>query len=106
MEILAGNELLSGAAVYLAPSGEWVEDLQAARVFSKEETEARDAVIAATKKTMRINGIEIETVRVVEGRLVPDRMREVIRAKGPTVPAGPQHSTDRQHLGEDGHVSV
>ena len=52
MEILAGNELTSGATVYLDRKGSWVEDLQAARVFGKDEAEARDAAIAATKTTV------------------------------------------------------
>ena len=103
MEILAGNELLSGAAVYFSPSGAWVEDLQAARTFAEEDVEARDAVIASSKRTLRIVGIEIETVTVINGTLVPDRMREKIRAAGPTAPYA---HTDRQHLSEDGHVSI
>ncbi len=101
MEILTGNELISGATVYLDPAGKWVEDLQSARVFAREEAEARDAAIAATRQTMRINSIEIEKVAVVDGRIVPERLRERIRAAGPTAPA-----QDRQHLGEDGHVSI
>lgn len=101
MEILTGNELMSGATVYLDRDGRWVEDLQQARIFSKEEAEARDAAIAATKKTMRINSVEIETVTVKEGVIHPDRIRERIRAEGPTAPR-----FERQHLDEDGHVSI
>ncbi len=101
MEILTGNELISGATVYLDRDGRWVEDLQQARLFSTDEAEARDAAMAATKKTMRINSLEIETVKVLDGALVPDRLREIIRAEGPTAPR-----FDRQHLGEDGHVQI
>ena len=101
MEILTGNELTSGATVYLSPSGDWVEELQAARLFSRDEAAARDDALAATRKTMRIISLEIETVTVVDGRIVPDRLRERIRALGPTAPV-----FDRQHLSEDGHVSI
>ena len=101
MEILTGNEVMSGATVYLAKTGEWVEELQQARVFLKEEAEARDAAIAATKKTMRINSLEIETVTLKDGEIVPDRIRERIRAEGPTAPR-----FERQHLDKDGHVSI
>ena len=101
MEILTGNELMSGATVYLDRDGNWVEDLQQARVFLKEEAEARDAAIAATKKTMRINSLEIETVTLRDGMIHPDRIRERIRADGPTAPR-----FDRQHLDKDGHVSI
>ena len=101
MEILTGNEVMSGATVYLDREGNWVEDLQAARVFLKEEAEARDAAIAATKKTMRINSLEIETVQLRDGVIYPDRIRERIRAEGPTAPR-----MDRQHLDKDGYVSI
>jgi hypothetical protein len=101
MDILTGNELISGATVYLDREGNWVEELQQARTFGKDEAEARDAAIAATKATMRINSLEIETVKVVDGMLVPDRIREKIRAEGPTAPR-----FDRQHLGKDDHVSI
>ena len=101
MEILTGNELMSGATVYLARDGEWVESLQEARLFGPSETEARDAAIASTKQTLRILSLEIETVSVVDGRIVPLRLRERIRAAGSTAPV-----LDRQHLDEDGHVSI
>jgi hypothetical protein len=101
MEILTGNELMSGATVYLDREGRWVEDLQQARVFLKEEAEARDAALAATKKTLRVISLEIETVTVRDGVIHPDRLRELIRAEGPTAPR-----FDRQHLDEDGHVSI
>jgi hypothetical protein len=101
MEILTGNELMSGATVYLDRDGRWVEELEQARVFLKEEAEARDAAIVATKKTLRINSLEIETVTLRDGNIYPDRIRERIRAEGPTAPR-----FDRQHLDKDGHVSI
>ncbi|HQZ12090.1 MAG TPA: DUF2849 domain-containing protein [Devosia sp.] len=101
MEILTGNELLSGATVYLDRDGRWVEDLQSARTFAKDEAEARDAAIAATKATARINSLEIETVQLRDGLIYPDRIRERIRAEGPTAPR-----FERQHLKEGDHVSI
>jgi len=101
MDILTGNELLSGATVYLAPSGEWVESLQAARLFGPNEAAARDEAIALTKATLRILSLEIEKVAVVDGRIVPERLRERIRSLGSTAPV-----LDRQHLDRDGHVSI
>ena len=101
MEILTGNELMSGATVYLDRQGKWVEELQEARVFVAEELEAKEHAIAATKKTGRINSLEVETVTLRDGVIHPDRIRERIRAEGPTTPR-----FDRQHLDEDGHVSI
>ena len=107
MDILTGNELVSGAAVYFGRDGVWLADLQAARVFAPDEEGPRDAAILASKATGRIVGIEIETVEQVGGRLVPKRLRERIRAAGPTAPlAANGQALDRQHLGEDGHVSI
>jgi hypothetical protein len=101
MDILTGNELMSGATVYLDRNGDWVEDLASARLFGPDETAARDQAIAKTKATLRILSLEIETVAVVDGQIVPDRLRERIRALGATTPV-----MDRQHLDEDGHVSI
>ena len=106
MEILAGNELTSGTAVYLDRHGNWGESLQAARLFGNDETEARDLAIAASKATGRIVGIEIEEVEDLNGHLIPKRMRERIRAAGPTTTAWNGETFGRQHLDEDGHVSI
>jgi hypothetical protein len=107
MEILTGNELISGATVYLDGAGIWVEDLQAARLFSKEEQAERDGALAATKATGRIISVEIEEIEQVDGQIVPRRLRERIRAAGPTAPLTLNGlAYDRQHLGEDGHVSI
>ena len=101
MEILTGNELLSGATVYLDRDGRWVEDLQQARLFLAEEKAAREAAIAATAATGRILSVETEKVTLVDGQLGPDRLRERIRATGSTAPG-----FDRQKLGEGDHVSI
>ncbi|ODT67611.1 MAG: hypothetical protein ABS75_23395 [Pelagibacterium sp. SCN 63-23] len=107
MEILTGNELTSGATVYLDGAGHWVEDLQAARLFSKEEAAERDAALAATKATGRVISLEIEEVSQEGGHIVPKRLRERIRAAGPTAPLTLNgQAYDRQHLGDDGHVSI
>ena len=107
MEILTGNELTSGGTVYLDAHNNWVEDLQAARVFSKEETAERDGALATTKGGGRVISLEIEEVTLEQGVITPKRLRERIRAAGPTAPLTLNGEIyDRQHLGEDGHVSI
>ena len=101
MKILTGNELLSGATVYLDAQGRWIEDLQTARVFAKDEAEALDAALAATKATGRVVSLESEDVELRDGVIHPLRIRERIRAEGPTAPR-----FERQHLAEDEHVSI
>lgn len=100
-KILTGNELLSGAVVYLDSSGRWVEDVQSARVFGDEETEALDAATAASQRTGRVVSIETEEVEVRDGAIHPLRTRARIRAEGPTAPR-----FDRQPLAEDEYVSI
>jgi hypothetical protein len=107
MEILTGNELISGGTVYLDAHNKWVEDLQGARRFGKDETAERDAALAATKAGGRVISLEIEEVTLDGGSIVPRRLRERIRAAGPTAPLTLNGAIyDRQHLGEDGHVSI
>lgn len=107
MEILTGNELTSGGTVYLDATGTWVESLQAARIFSKEETAERDGALAATKAGGRVISLEIEEVTLEQGLITPKRLRERIRAAGPTAPLTLNGAIyDRQHLDEDGHVSI
>nr|WP_295887103.1 DUF2849 domain-containing protein [uncultured Devosia sp.] len=107
MEILTGNELTSGGTVYLDINNNWVEDLQASRLFAKEETAERDAALAATKAGGRVISLEIEEVTLEQGVITPKRLRERIRAAGPTAPLTLNGEIyDRQHLGEDGHVSI
>lgn len=102
MEILTANELISGAVVYLDDKGDWQQDIEKARRFAPGDAEARDDLIARATATGRIVSIEIEKFDLVDGKLVPQRLRERIRAEGPTAPYGPE----RQELGEDGHVSL
>src|SRR3546814_18462231 len=86
MEILTGNELISGGTVYLNAGNRWVEDLQAARLFSQDDAEARDAALAATKAGGRIVSVEIEDVSPDGDRILPQRLRARIREAGPPAP--------------------
>lgn len=101
MDILTGNELLSGATVYLDAAGNWQMDINAARLFTKEEADVRDGLLKEAGQSGRIVSLEVETVQQVDGKIVADRLRERIRAEGPTAPYGPE----RQELG-DSHVSL
>ena len=101
MEIVTGNELKSGATVYYYADGRWDVDIDQASVFGPEESERRDEVLAKAKATGRLVSLEVEQVSVEGGRVVAQRLRERIRAEGPTAPR-----MKPQMLEEGDHVSV
>lgn len=102
MEILTANELVSGAVVYLDDAGIWQMDINKARCFGDDDVDAKAAAVEAGAATGRLVSLEAEKVTSVDGKIIAVRLRERIRAEGPTAPYGPE----RQELGEDGHVSV
>lgn len=84
-KILTANDLLHGGTVYYTASGTWsahVEDAEVA--MSPEAVEALKEAGADAFKSNAV--IEMEVVDIHEnGELRPARLREVIRATGPTV---------------------
>ena len=100
-DILTANALLSGQAVYLTEDGRWLADIGSARLFFAGDAEARDREVAIAKTDMTLIGIEIEQVEKQGNRIVAVRLRERIRANGPTIAAGPADTGKR-----DRHVSV
>ena len=86
-KVLTANRLSDGIAVWLDANGEWIEDLQGAlvarhaeAVASLEEIGKRDF---AANKVVDVNVIEVAEEN---GQLWPTRLRERIRAAGPTIP--------------------
>ncbi len=100
-EIITGNELASGATIYLTESGEWVQDIDRARVFAKEEAALRDEWLAKARANHRILSLEIEVAERDGDKVIAERLRERIRAEGPTAPR-----MEIQALGEENNVSV
>ncbi len=106
MEILTANELISGATVYFLVDGDWGAQIDRARVFSNEETPERDRVVAQAEASGALISIESENVRVNGGRVVANRLRERIRAQGPTAPRHRPQKPDIHHAVEFTHVSL
>ena len=85
-KVLTANRLGDGVAVWLDANGEWTERLQDALVA--RHTEAVDALEAIGKRDFaanRVVDIAIIDVQETEGQLWPLRLRERIRAAGPTM---------------------
>ena len=89
MKIISANRLSDGIVVYLAGSG-WVASIGAAAILNAED--AIDAGLAMAKRA--VANREIVDVAAIDVTLdensapVPVRLRERIRAFGPTVEYG------------------
>lgn len=85
-KVLTANRLTDGIAVWLDASGQWSEDLQSALVA--RHAEAISALEAVGKRDFAANRVVDLAVIDVEdhdGRIWPVRIRERIRAEGPTI---------------------
>ncbi len=85
-KVLTANRLSDGISVWLDAAGHWTETLQDAFVARhKEAVDALDATgkqAFADNKVVDVNVVDVEEV---DGQLRPLRMRERIRAEGPTI---------------------
>ncbi len=83
-KIATGNRLRDGAVIYLNRSGSWSTEVSEARVAAnaEEEAEIKATLDAAVKNNFLIDAAIIE-VRAADK--APARLREQIRAIGPTV---------------------
>lgn len=88
LQLVTANRLRDGAVVYLAPEGRWSERIEAAVVAADKAAVEALLALAAEHVAARIvvapYAIEVEEKG---GRREPLRYRELIRARGPTVPA-------------------
>jgi hypothetical protein len=86
-KVLTANRLSDGISVWLDAAGNWNESLQEA--FVARHKEAADALEATGKQAFADNkvvDVNVVDVEEVDGVLRPLRMRERIRAGGPTIP--------------------
>jgi hypothetical protein len=86
-KVLTANRLGDGIAVWLNATGEWVEDLQNALIARHPEAAASLEDIG--KRDFSANlVVDVAIVDVSEegGQIWPLRLRERIRAAGPTIP--------------------
>ena len=83
-KILTANRLRDGAVVYLGRDGNWSSEIATARFAHNDEEEQalKDAGAAAAKANLVVDVQVIDTA-VSDKR--PLRLRELIRATGPTV---------------------
>jgi len=84
-QMLTANRLRDGQVLYWR-GGEWVLELADGEVFT--DPKSADAALAAAARFVEKNEVVatyLFDVRVVAGRIVPVKEREIIRAAGPSV---------------------
>lgn len=85
-KVLTANRLCDGVSVWLDAAGIWNEQLQAAFVARhKEAVEALEATGRQAFADNEVVDVNVVDVEEVDGELRPLRMRERIRALGPTI---------------------
>lgn len=85
-QIVTANSLIDGDVVFRAADGTWVRDVNAAGVLADKGTaEAALAAAGEDVKAAKVVDIALIDVKVEGAAVVPVRLRERIRAFGPTV---------------------
>ncbi|MEP9386700.1 DUF2849 domain-containing protein [Mesorhizobium sp. KR9-304] len=85
MKVLTANRLTDGEAVWFAKDGSWAEEIGLSEVVGDKEGEARlEAIGKAALDNNEVVDVNLIDVELVDGGIVPQRLRERIRAAGPT----------------------
>lgn len=85
MKVITANRLLNGDVVWLGENGSWVERITLARtVEGKDKVDEGLAIGQAAEKNQEVVGVYEMDVTLEDGVIVPVRLRERIRAAGPT----------------------
>lgn len=85
MKALTANRLIDGEAVWYSEAGAWIETIAGAELARDKEAEARlEAIGKAAFAANLVVEVELIDVDLADGAVVPHRLRERIRAAGPT----------------------
>ena len=107
-QVITANRLRDGTVVFFTERQGWVEILGEADSFDAKDAAA--AALAAAKGDEERNVVvDVYAIDVSEagGARVPTKLREAIRARGPTIhPEFGKPALQPPQAPEDGHVSV
>lgn len=85
MKVITANRLLNGDVVWLGENQNWVERVTLAKVFEGKDAVASGLEVgAAAEKNQEVVGVYEMDVTIEDGVIHPVRLREKIRAAGPT----------------------
>jgi hypothetical protein len=85
MKVLTANRLVDGEAVWFSAGQRWSETIEDADIASDAAGDARlEAIGKAAYDNNEVVDVNLIDVQLVDGAIRPLRLREVIRAAGPT----------------------
>ena len=85
MKILTANRLTDGEAVWYSTDHSWAETIDGAEIAQDKAAEAAlEAVGKAAHDDNLVVDVNLVDVEMIDGAIVPNRLRERIRAAGPT----------------------
>jgi hypothetical protein len=85
MKILTANRLTDGEAVWFAADQSWAETIERSEIARDKAGEDRlEAIGNAACLNNEVVDVSLVDVDLVDGEIVPSRLRERIRAAGPT----------------------
>ena len=85
MKILTANRLTDGEAVWYSTDHSWAETIDGAEIAQDKAAEAAlEAVGKAAYDDNLVVDVNLVDVEMIDGAIVPNRLRERIRAAGPT----------------------
>ena len=86
MKILTANRLIDGEVVWYAAGFGWIETIAHADIAGDKEAEARlEAIGKAGLAANLVVDVDLIDVELAGGAIRPIRLRERIRAAGPTI---------------------
>ena len=94
-KVLTANRLTDGISVWLSANGEWETSLSAS--FIARHAEAVEALVAAGDKALadnRVVDVNVIDVEETATGIRALRLRERIRADGPSIDYAPAHTAD------------
>lgn len=96
--IVSANRLTDGLVVYRTAAGTWTERLEDAARFTADDID-REVAVASREGTLVVGPYAVD---LEEQGAAPSRLRERIRAFGPTVAYGPAVAAPRLKQGVGG----
>jgi sulfite reductase (NADPH) hemoprotein beta-component len=106
-QIVTASRLADGAVVFRDAAGGWTERLDRAAVLDKADVAAALEAGKAAEDASLVVDVYAVDVSLSSGATVPLKLREAIRARGPTIlPALAKPGSAPAPVKEDDHVSV